>query len=396
MHKVPEFALYASISFFILEFTVCLWYNLYITLYQKRRLGVMGKFKMFLKILLGILAAVLLAALIYLLYVVFSFYRLEDNIPLSVTGEAAAEAPIGESLTLLTYNIGFGAYSDDYSFFMDGGEYARAFSEEAVIANTKGSISAAESADPDFLLLQEVDVYGDRSYHVDQTGMFADALSGYDRVFAQNYDSPYFLYPFNEPIGANRSGIMTFSRFNITDAIRRSLPIEESLNKYFDLDRAYSRSVIPCEGGKSLVLYNVHLSAYTSDGSIADEQLRLLSQDMKAEYDKGNYVVAAGDFNKDILGDSSLYFKRGGEGDFTWAKPLDMSLLPEGFICRSGTNAPTCRNADSAYRADGTDFVLSVDGVIVSPNVELVKCETVDNAFKYSDHNPVFCEFILH
>ncbi len=343
----------------------------------------------------ALVGALLLTVVSYLLYVVCSYYRVEDNAELSVSGEAEAAAPVGQALTLVTYNIGFGAYSDDYSFFMDGGEYARAFSRDAVLSNTNGSLEAVKSVEPDFVLLQEVDVDGDRSYHVDQTELFASGLSGYDRVYAQNYDSPYFLYPFSEPIGANKAGMMTFSRYDIDSAYRRSLPIEESFYKYLDLDRAYSVSTVPTENGKTLVIYNVHLSAYTSDGTISDEQLKMLSADMLAQYEKGNYVIAAGDFNKDLLGDSSKYFERGGDGEFTWAKPLDTSLLPEGFTCHSGTNAPTCRNADSAYRADGTDFVLSVDGVIVSPNVELVKCETVDNAFAYSDHNPVKAEFIL-
>ncbi len=353
------------------------------------------KAKIFIITACAVVGSIILAAASYLIYVVCSYYRVEDNLELTVAGEAAEAVPVGQKLSLLTYNIGFGAYSDDYSFFMDGGKYSRAFSEDAVIANTNGSLAAILSANPDFVLLQEVDRDGDRSYHVDQTAMLTKGLSGYDNIFAQNYDSPYFFYPFNRPIGANLSGMMTFSEYDITSAQRRSLPIEDSLYKYLDLDRAYTVSSVPTQNGKELVLYNVHLSAYTSDGNIADEQLKMLADDMMAQYQKGNYVVAAGDFNKDLLGDSSKYFKRGGDGEFTWAKPLDASLLPEGFTCHSGTNAPTCRNADSAYRADGTDFVLSVDGIIISPNVELVSCLTVDNGFKYSDHNPVSAEFIL-
>ncbi len=353
------------------------------------------KAKIIIIVACAVIGAILLSALSYVLYVVCSYYRVEDKLELTVKGEASASVPVGESLSLVTYNIGFGAYSDDYSFFMDGGKYSRAFSKDAVLKNTNGSLNTINSLSPDFVLLQEVDKDGDRSYHVDQTKIMANGLSAYDRVFAQNYDSAYLFYPFNEPIGANKSGMMTFSQYDIASSQRRSLPVEESFYKFLDLDRAYTVSVIPTENGRSLVLYNVHLSAYTSDGTIADEQLKMLSKDMKAEYEKGNYVVAAGDFNKDLLIDSSEYFERGGEGEFTWAKPLDTSLLPEGFVCYSGTNAPTCRNADSAYRADGTDFVLSVDGVIVSPNVELVSCETVDNGFKYSDHNPVNAEFIL-
>ncbi len=353
------------------------------------------KAKLILLTAAALVGAILLTVIGYLLYVVIRYYRVEDNLVLTVEGDATDALPVGEALTLVTYNIGFGAYSDDYSFFMDGGQHSRAYSDKDVLQNTHGALNAITQADPDLVLLQEVDRNGDRSHHVDQTAILAEGLAGYDRIFGQNYDSPYFFYPFTQPIGANLSGIMTFSRYNITAAHRRSLPIEESLYKYIDLDRCYTVSVIPTESGKDLVLYNVHLSAYTSDGTISDDQLKMLSADMQAQYEKGNYVVAAGDFNKDLLGDSSQYFKRGGEGEFTWAKPLDTSLLPKGFSCHSGTNAPTCRNADSAYRGDGTDFVLSVDGVIVSPNVELISCETVDCGFRYSDHNPVLAKVVL-
>ncbi len=342
----------------------------------------------------ALICAVVLGACSYLLYVVCSYYRVEDNQILSISGEATDAVPLEKELTLVTYNIGFGAYSADYSFFMDGGEHSRALSKDAVIKNTEGAIDTLKSVSPDLILLQEVDVDGTRSYHVDQTAILAKEFSEYDRVFGQNYDSPYFLYPFNEPIGANKAGMMTFSAFDISSAKRRSLPIEESLYKYLDLDRAYTVSRINAENGRELVVYNVHLSAYTSDGSIADEQMKMLARDMSAEYEKGNYVLAAGDFNKDLLGDSSKYFERD-EGDYTWAKPFDTSLLPSGISLSTGSNAPTCRNADSAYRADGTDFVLSVDGILTSDNIKVVSSQTVDAGFAYSDHNPVCMKFIL-
>ncbi len=340
------------------------------------------------------LAVILLIPITYILYVVCSYYRVEDNLKLKVDGNATQVAPIGESLTLTTYNVGFGAYSADYSFFMDGGQHARAYSKEAVITNVTGALNAVKSLSPDFALFQEVDVYGDRSYHVNQVEMLKNGFTDYDNIYAQNYDSPYFLYPFHQPIGANRSGITLFSKYDIESSIRRSLPIENSLNKYLDLDRAYTVSVVNTASEKQLILYNVHLSAYTSDGTIADEQLKMLAKDMKGQLDKGNYVIAAGDFNKDLLGDSSLYFTRK-EGDYTWAKPIKTELLPQGVTCHSGTNAPSCRNADSPFRGDGTDFVLSVDGVLISDNVELISCQTVDLGFAFSDHNPVKLEFSL-
>ena len=96
--------------------------------------------------------------------------------------------------------------------------------------------------------------------------------------------------------------MLTVSNMKITESIRRSLPIEDGFMKLLDLDRCYSVNRIPTENGKELVLYNLHLSAYTSDPSTADNQLRMLFEDMKEEYDAGNYIVAGGDFNKDLLG----------------------------------------------------------------------------------------------
>lgn len=350
--------------------------------------------KKIIKVLCIVLAAIVLAVLSYLIYVVLSYHRIDNNLTLEIEGTATSMAPIDTELSLLTYNIGFGAYSADYSFFMDGGEHSRALSKDAVFHNTNGAVDVISKTNPDLVLLQEVDTDGTRSYHVNQKNLIADKFSGFDSVFAENYDSPYFLYPFHEPIGANKSGILTLSRFDIESSTRISLPVEKSVSKYFDLDRAYSMSIIKTDGGKDLVLYNVHLSAYTTDGTISEDQLKILSDDMQKQYEKGNYIIAAGDFNKDMLGDSSKYFERP-SGEYNWAAPFNDSLLPQGIKSYSGSNVPSCRNAETAFKGDGTDFVLSVDGVLVSDNIEVLSCETVDTSFAYSDHNPVNLKFIL-
>ncbi len=340
------------------------------------------------------LAAVIIIAVSYLMYVILSYDRLADNLSLEVSGTAEKSAPVNKELSLLTYNIGFGAYSPDYSFFMDGGKYSRALSKDAVITNTNGALETVRKENPDFVLFQEVDTKGTRSYKVDQTEILKKGLNNKDFVYAENYNSPYFLYPFNQPIGANKSGLMTFSSFDISSATRRSLPIENSFYKYLDLDRAYTKSVIKTDNGKLLYVYNIHLSAYTSDGTIANEQLKMLGEDMQAAFDGGNYIIAAGDFNKDMLGDSGKYFKRP-NGEFNWAKPFNSTLLPKEFTSHTGANAPTCRNADSPFKGDGTDFVLSVDGFLTSSNIKVTSCQTVNNKFAFSDHNPVKIEFSL-
>lgn len=169
--------------------------------------------------------------------------------------------------------------------------------------------------------------------------------------------------------------------------------------KFLDLDRCYSKAYIPLsEGDGELVLYNLHLSAYTSDGTIATEQFKLLCADMAEEYASGNYCVAGGDFNKDLPGNAGEIFGVSSEG-YTWAQPLDMSLIPEGLNVVPSLDlanpVPSCRNADTAY-LPGKTFVLTTDGFIVSDNVTVSECHVIDEAFKASDHNPVRMTFSLN
>ena len=334
----------------------------------------------------------------YVAYVFIDYHRLPDMdmespFPYDHGGEALATA---EPYRVVTWNLGFGAYSDDYSFFMDGGKESRALSREAVLRNISHAVGVLDGLDASFKLLQEIDFDSTRTYKVDEVGMIADALGGY-RYFGQNYDSPYLFYPVTRPHGASKSGLLTLSTAWVDRLARISLPVETGFMKLLDLDRCYSKSWIPMTDGRHLVLYNLHLSAYSKDGTIADEQLALLTADMKSEYEAGNYVVGGGDFNKDLPGNSPEVFGTCGEV-YSWAQPLKNGAIPEGlklvYALDPERPIPTCRNTDTGY-VPGKTFVVIVDGFIVSDNVKVVDCQTVDEGFAASDHNPVAMTFEL-
>ena len=357
--------------------------------------------KKFLKALAVVLAVVLVIVGGYVAYVFIAYYRLPDMM-LGIDDGFYKEDPPKldgtKSLDIVTWNLGFGAYSADYSFFMDGGTESRAYSKEAVLENIGHALDVLEAEEPDFMLLQEIDTNSTRSYHVNEAVLIRERFD-WQVYFAQNYDSPYLFYPILRPHGASISGLMTLSDEYISERMRRSLPVEGGFMKFLDLDRCYSKSTIEIEGtDRTLILYNLHLSAYTSDGTIATEQLRLLTADMLEEYGKGNYVVAGGDFNKDLLGNSGEVFGVSGEA-FTWAQPLDSGIIPEGLTLVNSLDpedpVPSCRNADSAYEP-GRSFVLTVDGFIVSDNVTVEECRVIDEGFACSDHNPVKMRFTLN
>ena len=82
---------------------------------------------------------VILILVIYLLYLVISYHRIEDNLALQVeTSDEGGQQETknlttGEQYSALTYNIGFGAYTPDFSFFMDGGKSSWAKSKDSVL-----------------------------------------------------------------------------------------------------------------------------------------------------------------------------------------------------------------------------------------------------------------------
>ncbi len=345
----------------------------------------------------SILLAIVLVVGSYFAYVFIAFHRLGDMI-LTPAGEAEFKTVETQTTyTLLSYNIGFGAYESDYGFFMDGGKESRAWSKERLDANLK-KIAELLDQNEDFCFVQEVDIGSTRSYKLDERDYLTPSFEGYSNVFAQNYDSPYLFYPVTCPHGASKSGIMTFSKAEITAAERVELPIESGVSKLLDLDRCYSKSRVQVANGKELVLYNFHLSAYTSDGTIANEQLKKMIADMESEYQKGNYCIAAGDFNKDILGNSSDYFGKS-DKEYTWAQPIPEGTFDETHISLFApldeeNPVPSCRNADSAYHEG--QYVVTIDGFMVTDNVTVKTTEVIDTGFAYSDHNPVKMEFSLN
>ncbi len=356
------------------------------------------KFKIW-KIPVYILTAALLIAIGYVAFVFLTYSRIEDMQQIDTDGNADDIAHTGEEYTATTYNVGFGAYTADYTFFMDEGKESRARSLESVNDCINRITAETLSHEPDFALFQEVDTGSTRSFQVEQRDLINKlfASSGkFDNVFANNYHSAYLMYPLTEPIGASNSGLLTESKFNITSTIRRSLPIATGFKKILDLDRCYSISRIPVDNGKEFILINLHLSAYGTDAAQGNAQLSMLFDDMAKEYAKGNYVLCGGDFNHDFTVNSKEYFNPGTDKTYSWCEPFPDEIIPEGFkkcIDYDGDMVPTTRYTNIPYGKDS--FTVILDGFIVSDNITVESVQNIDCGFAYTDHNPVVMRFKL-
>ena len=79
-------------------------------------------------------------------------------------------------------------------------------------------------------------------------------------------------------------------------------------------------------------------------------------------------------------------------------QPIPAELVPEGLAIAAPFDAEapvaSCRNADRPYGPDS--FLLTADGFIVSANVTVVDAQVMDTGFRWSDHNPVYLDFVLN
>ena len=346
--------------------------------------------KKILKALLILLSALLAAGLGLFLYLAATEYKPADAEPAELTAETAGRALApGDSLSLLSLNIGYAGLDAGADFFLDGGTRVRAASKEQVEENLAALAEIVSEQAADITLLQEVDADSARSYRVDQRPL----LGSGSRAFALNYRCDFVPYPW-PPIGRTRSGLLTVTGLEIASATRLALPCPFSWPmRAANLKRCLLVTELPLSGtDRKLMVVNLHLEAY-DDGAGKRAQTEVLRAFLEEQYAAGNYVVAGGDFNQTFPGALERWPVI--EDDY-WAPGTLEELLPEGWAYAFDAETPTCRLLNQPLDPDDplTQYYV-IDGYILSPNVELLRVETLDLGFEHSDHNPVRLELRL-
>ena len=346
----------------------------------------MNAIKNFFQTILWVVIAVAAAGVLLLTFLTVTEYQPEATENVEITGTAAGETvPLGRPLSILSWNVGFAALGKDADFVMDGGGKAPKAGEETVTENLNGMQRVMEREKASLILLQEADIRSSRSYGKDFRKWFSKAQNS----FALNYSCPFVPFPW-PPFGRVNSGLLTASDYDMAEAVRVSLPCPFSWPlRTANLKRCLLVSRLPVEGSdRELVLINLHLEAYDSgEGKIAQtEQLKAF---MQQEYEKGNYVFAAGDFNQVFPDTLSVYPNT--HPDNWKVGSLEAGSIPEGFVFACDPSTPTCRLLNQPY--DPTDTLNTqyyvIDGAILSPNIVLEEVKTLDEGFVYTDHNPV-------
>ena len=292
-----------------------------------------------------------------------------------------------QELTVISWNIGYAGLGKDSDFFMDGGENVSSADQDAVTASLLGIYRQLYTGDDQagIYMLQEVDKNSARTYGMDES----DCLGIYNSAYALNYSCPFVPYPL-PPIGRVNSGLLTTTMYDIDSSERISLPCPFDWPvSTANLKRCLLVSYLPIEGSsKKLVIVNLHLEAY-DDGEGKIAQTKQLREFIQAEYEKGNYVIAGGDFNQVFPGGIEKYPNEHPE---LWEPgTITDDIMPEGWSLAYDLDTPSCRLLNQPYDpadTENTQYYV-IDGFIISPNVELISVETINAGFEFSDHNPV-------
>lgn len=355
----------------------------------------------FRKLILYYLSVLLVAALGFFIWIFATEYKPAEEETVLIETQNGSSAPDkvlnpGDTLTVFSQNTGYAGLGAEADFFMDGGSSVQPKREHSV-KNLVGLSEFLNRLNADVYFLQEVDTDSKRSYGINQAQSYWNSLSennpdrSYSSAFALNFSCNYVPYPL-PPIGKVHSGLQTISGFNMDNAKRVSLPCPFQWPvSACNLKRCLLVSYVPLENtDKQLVLVNLHLEAY-DDGEGKAAQTEALMKILQEEYEKGNYVVAGGDFNQYFPGVESRYPIKDSSG---WQPGTLENTLPEGWRYVYDVSAPTCRLLNQPLdESSGLTQYYVIDGFIVSPNIKVVSVETRNEGFGFTDHNPVVMEF---
>ncbi|MDY0000482.1 MAG: endonuclease/exonuclease/phosphatase family protein [Polyangia bacterium] len=222
-----------------------------------------------------------------------------------VRGQAGAKLRVGERFRLMSWNIQFGA-SRRYHFFYDGGPDVHA-EWEVVQRTLDAQREMIFRAAPDILLLQEVDRDSARTSRIDQLPRLIDGLSFASWASTPYHRSRFVPVPLGRAIGRVDMHLATASRYEMTWARRRALPLlaEPLWRRAFNLKRAVLETAIQVEGlAQPLLVLNTHLSAFSrGDGTMA-RQVAAIMERLAFLDARGIPWVLAGDLNLLPPGDS--------------------------------------------------------------------------------------------
>ena len=292
------------------------------------------------------------------------------------------------TFTFLIWNLGYGGLGAEVDFFYDGGKMVTS-PKAHVEKNNRGMVELLkQNKDADFIMLQEADRHGKRSWNIDQAEEFADALPDHNYAFTPNYDVKYLPFPYLDPMGTIYGGLLTLTKYTPVETKRIALPnISDFPRKLFYLKRCLLLQRYKLTSGKELVIINTHFEAYDAGGLVKKEQRAVTKKILEEEYAKGNYVILGGDWNIAPPDFNVHTWENKKLTDELYLMNND-SVFIQGWHYVYDPTTATNRKNETSY-TEGETYKTIIDYFYMSPNIEVDSIKGIDLHFAYSDHNPV-------
>ncbi|MEQ9506209.1 MAG: endonuclease/exonuclease/phosphatase family protein [Hyphomonas sp.] len=325
-------------------------------------------------------AALVALAVLYLLLA--GWMTLTDKtIPISRQKASGALAPAGQPLVIMTWNIGYAGLGEESDFKADGGEMLQPPSKDVVRKNLAGIQEVLRAEQPDVVLMQELAGPGFLTRGVNVVGGVHKALADYVMTFSSDIRTRWLPGPMSL-----RHGLGTFLRVanNGTEIVRIA---EEPGPIMGFIKRRYHVQVTELDvAGQPWTLINVHLSAFDEGADTRMVQLRQVLDLAKSYHEAGRAVVVGGDWNMRLAATDFAY-SASDEAQF-WLHDFPKAELAEGWQIAIDPAVASVRTNEQPY-VYGVNYTTNIDGLIVSPNVQIESARGIDLGFRFTDHQPV-------
>ncbi|MCD4698855.1 MAG: endonuclease/exonuclease/phosphatase family protein [Bacteroidales bacterium] len=306
--------------------------------------------------------------------------------------KSKSDIGVSDTLTLLSWNIGYAGLGKEMDFFYENGKMVRPSTSQHEIYLKGISEFIEKYSNTGFIFLQEVDFKSKRSYKTNEFDLLKEILPSHNAVSAINYKSGFIPIPLQNPMGRVNSGMATFSEYQLKNTKRLVTPGKHKWPKrMFMLKRCFLISRIDAANGKNLVLINIHNSAFKDEKKLREAELEMLRSVILKEYRLGNYVVVGGDWNQNPPGMDVTNIGKYISKD---AWPIPEGYVPAGWNWAYDPGLPTNRDVNKPFDFTRTTTTI-LDYFLASPNIEVLNVKTFDLEFEYSDHQPVLLTFKL-
>ena len=125
-----------------------------------------------------IVLAIVAVVLFFIIFLSATEFKPAAKMDAKVHGSPSRTVQQGDTLNIMTWNMGFGALGDNADFFMDGGNMVKTADETRVRENVAGVRDELKKVRPDAVFLQEIDIDSDRSYKINEVQTIADSIEG--------------------------------------------------------------------------------------------------------------------------------------------------------------------------------------------------------------------------